>query len=465
MPELPEVETVKRELERNILNKHCLKPVIIHSKSIQTPTDEYINGINNTSIVSLSRKGKFLIIHLNNNHKVLFHLRMEGKLFYEDNKELKNNHLTLYIPFDNNYHLAFYDSRKFGVTYYLKEDDEGPLSSLGLEPSEIKSEDYLLSKIKNSNKCIKQLLLDQSIISGLGNIYADEVLFASNISPMKKGKEITKEESKKIISESKRILEAAIKNNGSTIKSYQASKKIHGSFQSFLKVYGKEKEVCSKCNKLKIERKKISGRSTYYCPHCQQVGISVAITGYIASGKSTVAKIFSKESYSYFSADEEVKKLYSDKEVVKEIKSKFPKVILDDKVDKDKLTDLLIKESSFKKKYEGYIFQKIRDRINEFFILNNGKKKVFEIPLLFNAKMEDLFTVIVGVESEQNIELLKQRNTNNIEKIIQLDKSNKYKDKKHKVNFIIKNNSTINNLEKETKNVIKIIEKEYINIS
>ena len=462
MPELPEVETIKRELERNIINKHCLKPVVINNKCLQTPKEEYINGINNTNITSLSREGKFLIIHLDNNHKILFHLRMEGKLFYEEDKELKEKHLSLYIPFDNGYHLAFYDTRKFGVTYYLKEDEKGPLSKLGLEPSQITNESYLIEKIKSSNKCIKELLLDQSIISGLGNIYADEVLYACDISPMKKGKEIQIDEAKKIIKEAQRILKEAIKNNGSTIKSYQASSTIHGDFQEFLKVYGKENTTCSKCKKLKIERKRINGRSTHYCPHCQSVGISVAVTGNIASGKSTVTKLFVNSGYVYFSADEEVNKLYEDKTICSEIKKEFPAIVNNNFIDKEKILNLLISDTEFNKKYLGLIYQKIREKIYNFFIENNGKQKVLEIPLLFNAKLEDLFTVIVGVESNQNIKLLEQRNSSSIKEKILLDKQNKYKEKRHKANYIITNNTTIENLEKETKKVIKEIEYNYI---
>lgn len=458
MPELPEVETVKRELERNILNKHCLKPVIINLKCIQTPIEEYVNGINNSMITSLSREGKFLIIHLNNNHKILFHLRMEGKLFYEKKEEIKQKHLSLYIPFDDETNLVFYDSRKFGVSFYLKEEEKGPLNKLGLEPKEISSPDYLINKISKSNKCIKQLLLDQNIIAGLGNIYADEVCFACNISPMKKGNEITYKEADNIIIKAREILEKAIENNGSTIKSYQASKKIHGSFQSFLKVYGKEKELCSRCKKVKIERKRINGRSSYYCPVCQEVGISVAITGNIASGKTSVAKIFASNGYAYFSADKKVSELYNNPTFIKELKKEFSSIISNNQVDKNKVLELLIHNKEFNRKYLGFIYKIIKEEVNEFFIENNNKKKVFEIPLLFNAKLEKMFTYIVGVESSKNKELLYKRETKNVEEKILLDKQNKYKEKRYLLDYLIINDHDLKELEKQTTEVIEEIE-------
>ena len=172
MPELPEVETVKRELEKEILNKTFLKPKIFFKKLIQTDLDEYIKEIENKKIISLSRKGKFLLIHLNNDHKIVFHLRMEGKLFVVNKNNYSTKHLSMLIPFTDDNALAFYDTRKFGVSYYLKETDLGPLIKLGLEPEQITNPKIIYDKVHNLKSCIKEILLDQSIIAGLGNIYA-----------------------------------------------------------------------------------------------------------------------------------------------------------------------------------------------------------------------------------------------------------------------------------------------------
>ena len=461
MPELPEVETVKRELSKSLIGQKFLAPIIINLKCVQTDKNEYIKGISNSEVSSLSREGKFLIIHLNNNHKILFHLRMEGKLFFEEKNQVSKKHLSLYIPTEGGNILSFYDTRKFGVTYFLREEEKGPLSSLGLEPSQIKSSKYLVEKISKSNKCIKQLLLDQRIIAGLGNIYADEVLFASGISPFKKGCEISNEEVESIIKEAKRIILEAIKNNGSTIRTYQASNKIHGNFQSFLKVYGKEGEVCRKCKKAKIERKKINSRSTYYCPICQKEGVSVAITGNIASGKTTVSKIFEENGFVIFNADKEVSNLYNDINEINEIKKRFKDIVKDKEIDKKEVVKRLLKDSIFKKKYEAYIFAKIKERINEFFIENNGKKKLLEIPLLFNSKMENLCSVNIGVESELRNEFLTERKDQFIKEKILLDQNNKYKENKNKLDYIILNNSTIENLKKQTQKIIKEIETNY----
>ena len=255
MPELPEVETVKRTLEKEIIGKILLEPTIYYSPLIKTDLDEYRKGVIGTRINSLSRRGKFLMIHLSNDHQLLFHLRMEGKLFVVDKKEHSTKHLSLFIPFkDSEKGLAFYDTRKFGVSYYLKENSESPVDKLGPEPFEIKDSEHLKERYNHYNKPIKELLLDQTIMSGLGNIYADEVLFAAQISPFKKGADLSKDETDRILLESKRILELAILNQGSTVKSYKPAENVHGNFQDFLQVYSREGKICQKCHTFKIQK-------------------------------------------------------------------------------------------------------------------------------------------------------------------------------------------------------------------
>ena len=164
------------------------------------------------------------------------------------------------------------DTRKFGKMYLIKKEDIdkiGPLVELGLEPwDDNLTSEYLLDKYKKKRLPIKSVLLDQNIIVGIGNIYADEILFLSKINPLKKCNLITKEEAENIIKYTKKVLEAAIEKGGTTIRTYSSVDGVHGLFQNELFVHGKDKNNCPTCN-TKIEKIKVGGRGTYYCPKCQ----------------------------------------------------------------------------------------------------------------------------------------------------------------------------------------------------
>ncbi len=408
MPELPEVETVKRELEKTIVGKKISALSVYYPRMVQTSLDEFQTGVVGKTIDSLDRKGKFLIINLSENKKLVFHLRMEGKLFAVDSNSHPTRHLNLLFDFENSdMSLAFYDTRKFGVVYYLDQDEEGPLASLGQEPFDIEDIEELKNKLAKK-KPVKELLLDQSIIAGLGNIYADEVLFACSISPFRTGDSLTYEEVASIVKESRRILDLAIENKGSTVRSYAASASVHGEFQSFLKVYDHEGKECVRCHKAKIEKRKLGGRGTSYCPVCQNVGISIGITGKIGSGKSLVLSYFKDLGYKTFSADDEVRRLYKDESFLKQLKKSFPVLFTPD-FDKKKLSSLLIEDAAFRRKYQNYLYPKIRESANDFMIGYNEERKALEIPLLFKARMEHDFTYLLGVETSKQKEHLEER--------------------------------------------------------
>ena len=271
MPELPEVETVKRGLENYCLNKTISSVVIHHDNIIANIAPiEFINKTKNQTIKSFSRKGKFLIINLNEG-TLLVHLRMEGKFKFE--KELIDKHSHVIFTFTDDNVLIYHDVRKFGKIYYFdKEVDiykEMPLVKLGLEPMEITETSYLYNKFKKVNLPIKAALLEQSIIAGIGNIYADEICFACKISPFKKASELTISECENIVKEASRILTEAIKLGGSTIKSFQSTHGVDGLFQQKLLVYGKQSVPCINCN-TPIEKTFVKQRGTHYCPNCQK---------------------------------------------------------------------------------------------------------------------------------------------------------------------------------------------------
>lgn len=266
MPELPEVKTVAKALKKSILNKRITNIIIKYDKIIDSGSID-LKELIGSEILDIETRGKYLIFHLNN-YFLISHLRMEGKYFVKTKSDPIEKHEHIIIEMGD-LSLRYYDTRKFGRMFLCKNiNDYKSLSKIGLEPWE-SNVDYLLEKFKNKNNPIKDLLLDQSIITGLGNIYANEVLFASKINPYKKGSTITLLDAENIIKNSKIILEEAIKDGGTTIKSYTSSLGVIGQYQNKLKVHKRENTLCPICNNI-IIKEKINGRSTYYCPNCQK---------------------------------------------------------------------------------------------------------------------------------------------------------------------------------------------------
>ena len=272
MPELAEVETVRNTLKKRILNKKIKDVKILYSKMIDNDDDYFRKILINNEFKDILRRGKWLIFVLND-YYLLSHLRMEGKFFIKDSKEEINKHEHIIITFYDNTDLRYHDTRKFGKMKIIPQNELEStieIQKQGIEPIDDKLTSlYLLEKFKNKTMPIKTALLDQEIISGLGNIYADEVLYASLILPTRKTNTITKDECERIVDTSKIILTNAIKEGGTTIKSYTSSLGVIGNYQNYLKVHKRENEPCSICGN-KIKRIKVGGRSTYYCEYCQK---------------------------------------------------------------------------------------------------------------------------------------------------------------------------------------------------
>ena len=270
MPELPEVETVKNKLKKLVLNKKIVDVNIRYNNIIEYPSvDEFKKQIINQTINDIKRRGKWLIFELDN-YYLLSHLRMEGKYIIRNLNDNYDKHEHVEFIFSDNTCLRYKDVRKFGKMHLIKKDElylRKPLNELGLEPwdKELNIE-YLKSKY--NKKEIKTVLLDQSIIVGIGNIYADEILFLSKINPLKKANELADNELESIIKYTKEVLDKAILLGGTTIKSYESSEGVHGNFQDELLVHNNN-DNCPDCN-TKIEKIRIGGRGTYYCPKCQK---------------------------------------------------------------------------------------------------------------------------------------------------------------------------------------------------
>ena len=269
MPELPEVENVKKFLKSKVKGKKIVSAKVYWNNIIAYPSKcEFEEKIKNQTINNILRKGKWLMFELDD-YFLLSHLRMEGKYLIRNKGDLKEKHQHVIFTFSDNTDLRYHDTRKFGKMYLIKKAEVysvKPLKDLGLEPWDDKLTcNYLKNKLKKQP--IKSELLDQSIITGIGNIYADEILFLAKINPLTQGSNLNDTDLENIIKYTKKVLESAIKYGGTTIKSYTSSEGVHGRFQNKLLIHTKEK--CPVCNS-NVKKITVKGRGTYYCEKCQK---------------------------------------------------------------------------------------------------------------------------------------------------------------------------------------------------
>ena len=273
MPELPEVETVKETLKLKLIGKKIKDVKIYYDGIIAYPEiKEFSKQIKNLPIKDINRRGKWLMFDLDK-YYLLSHLRMEGKYFFKNKGDKLDNHEHVVFSLDSNEELRYRDTRKFGKMYLIKKEDinnVGPIKDLGLEPWNTNlTKEYLKDKYKTKKLPIKTVLLDQSIIVGIGNIYADEILFLSKLNPLIKCCDLNDDDLENIIKYTKEVLEKAIKLGGTTIRTYTSVDGVHGRFQNELLVHGKDNDSCPACGQA-IKKIRVGGRGTYYCSNCQK---------------------------------------------------------------------------------------------------------------------------------------------------------------------------------------------------
>jgi formamidopyrimidine-DNA glycosylase len=286
MPELPEVEIVRQSLNK-IIRQKKVKKVIIRNKNLRIKLpNNFKKSLENKIINKVSRFSKYLIINLQNNEFCLIHLGMSGTIHLTRNKKknystnlsfynspyLPKKHNHIEIIFDN-FRIIYNDPRRFGFFQLIKTNDKlkKRFSHLGPEPFDYKFNlNYFKNFIKNKKKSVKDLLIDQKFVSGIGNIYANEILFLSKINPNKKIKLLNNKDCIQIIKDSKKILLNSIQKGGSSIRDFKNTKGIKGSFQDNFKVYQRENLNCKRIAcKGKIVKIVISNRSTFFCNLCQ----------------------------------------------------------------------------------------------------------------------------------------------------------------------------------------------------
>jgi len=460
MPELPEVETVKRVLSPIVINRKINRIDILRSTIVENKAEQFVSFFENETFLNISRIGKFLIFHLTNDKVLISHLRMEGKYIELDEKDDNTKYARVVFHLDNGHKLCYDDSRSFGRMIMSNEDSflkEKEIVKLGPEPFDVKDVKPLLDKCRKMNLPIKTALLSQEIITGLGNIYVDEVLFASHIHPLTPAKLIKKNEWEDIIANSIRILNKAIELGGSTIRSYHPGKDIDGNFQTNLLAYGRSGEECAICHTF-MRFIKVNGRGTTYCPHCQiKLGapLKVAIVGKIGAGKSLVLDILKNNKFSVYSSDEIVHELYKKEDLEKLIRRR-----LNIKVENDFVSDLrehLKVKISDLDKLEKIVHPQVRKHLEEQFKKDKCPLLAAEVPLLFKAHMENMFDVIIGIDVNEKIQLERiakrdQEKSAFLKRIN--DENNLFDEHRNELDFIITNNKDYDSLVKEVQKVI-----------
>ncbi|WP_066311326.1 DNA-formamidopyrimidine glycosylase [Bacillus sp. FJAT-29814] len=275
MPELPEVETVRKTLIKLVLHKTIDQVTIHWPKIIKNPVEveQFIDALKGETIVDVGRRGKFLIIYTDT-FALVSHLRMEGRYGLHPGDEPYDKHTHVIFHFTDGTELRYRDVRKFGTMHLYKKGDEfnyPPLIALGPEPfSEEFTVEYLTEKLRKTNRKVKPALLDQNLLVGLGNIYVDEALFRAGIHPERIASSLTEPEITELHREIVATLSEAVKKGGSTIRSYVNSQGEIGMFQLELYAYGRQGEECKRCGR-PLEKITVGGRGTHFCPNCQKV--------------------------------------------------------------------------------------------------------------------------------------------------------------------------------------------------
>ncbi len=299
MPELPEVENLRRGLERAVLGQK-IKKILVHKPKLisgsgtkriasQKKTAEFIQGLTGEKFTRIDRRAKNIIFYLSHDKTLVCHLKMSGQFAYRPHKKgagvigghpielsettLPNKHT--HVIFDLEKGSLFYnDTRMFGyLLYYPKEKStqkENHFALYGLEPFDTKfTKEYLFENLKNKSQKIKALLMDQKIVTGLGNIYVDESLFEAKIHPNRKASSLSQKETNLLHKAIIRILKKAVDTGGSSVASYRLIDLSRGNYAREHKVYGKEGEKCPRC-KTTLKKTLVQSRTTIFCPKCQK---------------------------------------------------------------------------------------------------------------------------------------------------------------------------------------------------
>ncbi len=272
MPELPEVESIVCALRTQIVGKVIRRVEVFDLRFPENSAPSVLQAtLVRQTISRIQRRGKFIIFILGNGCRLTTHLRMTGKYLYFPRQETPGKHTRLVISFTDGSQLHYNDLRAFGrLALYPPGTEIEALEKLGVEPLGPEfTPQYLQERVGRRKIAIKQLLLDQTVIAGIGNIYAAEILFAAAVSPFKPANQLKDADFKRLVQATRQILSKAVQCLGTTFSDYRTPDGEKGSFQECLQVYGRSGQPCPHCN-TPIQRVTQAQRGSFFCPRCQK---------------------------------------------------------------------------------------------------------------------------------------------------------------------------------------------------
>lgn len=461
MPELPEVETVVRTLERQIGSKKIKEVKVCWDNIIANVRPEvFASALINQRLEKYDRRGKFLIFTLTD-YILVSHLRMEGKFFIHPLNTAKDKHTHVIFRMED-LELHYNDVRKFGRFYlYRKQDSLTCLDNLGYEPFDETLAGPVLRKLTLKDKMvIKTKLLDQSLIAGIGNIYANEICFRCGLDPLRKSCYISVSKWDEVIEATREVLKQAIEQGGTTIRSYTSSLGVTGLFQQSLMVHAREKESCYCCGS-EIIKIRVNGRGTYYCPVCQRrKPLVVAVTGCIGSGKSEVSSYLKERGYLTISSDEINADLLKQPQTIADLAAILG--CQKEDIDKKYLSEVIFSQSAAKEKVESYLHQRIYQEIASWIKENEAEKLLFvEVPLLYEVGWDRYFDYNVNVDSRPELiyqRLLENRKMKKEEVDRRLRNQLSLAEKAKRADYNLDNRSTLEKLHDSIETLIRRLE-------
>lgn len=451
MPELPEVETVRQTLEPWLINRKIIHVSCSYAPMMKPSIQAFKKAVEKSTFTSIKRRGKFLIFELNNDQVILSHLRMEGKYFLLSNQESLPKYTIAVFELDNHQRLVYADTRKFGTLHVQHKQailTKSPISQLGIEPSELMNQTNIKNKIKASMRSIKSILLDQHIIAGVGNIYADEILFRSHIHPESLGYQLSDHALTLLLKETKQVIEEAVRAGGSTIRTYRSPSGIDGLFQHQLLAYGREHLPCLRCG-LPLIKIQLHGRGTTYCRHCQhstRLPWVIGITGEIASGKSTLLNLAKDQGLLTISSDSIVKELYKKPSIQSKLIRLFGKqVIKKGLVDTRLMLSMLANDEHILLTLEQWLHPLVVEKVFQRIQQSKHPIVMVEMPLLFKAGFDRFCNDIIGIDIHPSIQKkrLIKRNPIDGEQLLKINVFNTYQANRHKINIFVSNDTSL----------------------
>lgn len=270
MPELPEVETIARGLRGPLVGRQFTGVRVGWENLVARPTvEEFERGLVGQRILGVKRRGKYLVFALSSGGSLIVHLRMTGRLLIKNSDDELDKHDHLIFELDDGRELRFNEMRKLGRVYLVDDEDE-VVGELGPEPldDDFSPPDFA-ALLSGKRGMIKPLLLNQRFIAGIGNIYADEALFAARVHPERRADTLTTGEIERLYDAIRQVLRQGIENRGTTLTAYRDAEGREGENQEYLRVFRRTGEPCPRCGTL-IQRMVVGGRGTYFCPRCQK---------------------------------------------------------------------------------------------------------------------------------------------------------------------------------------------------